>query len=172
MSVFRPARQYLQASLGSAVLAALAAWCGVEWPWAYFPAALFAVACGALYYLGSRPSIRVSESDLRIGKESVLWEQIRSVETTGWTSPLILHLTLDDDRRIRLVYPGDSDGVARFARQFRRRARSALAAGGSTAAALAAPPVRLLSVEDEAEVERLFQQLRSAGRMDVAGGDD
>lgn len=169
MSVYRPARAFLNAALAAAAFAALSAWCGIKWPWAFFPAALFAFASGGLYYLGSRPSIRVSDSDLSVGGETLLWDEIRRVDAAGWTTPLVLHFTLEDERRIRVIYPGDPESVARFARQIRRRAGAALTEGGSTTTHA---PARLLSEEDQAEVERLFHQLREAGRMDVAGGDE
>ena len=173
MSVFRPARQYLPASVGAAVLAVVSAWCGTFWGWAFLPAVLFAGASAALYYLGSRPTIEFSERGLRIGDAAVPWEQIQRVNSTAWTSPLVLNLTLQDERRMRLIYPGDTEGVARLARQLRRRISSRYG-DDSGQAILADRPTAAgpVSAEDEADIERLYQQLRAAGRMDVSGADE
>ena len=171
MSVFRPARHYLPASLATAALAAVSAWCGTFWIWAFLPAlALLGASCG-LYYLGSRPSIEIGDYALRLGAEALPWDSIERVDMTAWSSPLILIVTMTDGRRVRLVHPGEPGSGERLTRQIRRRARAA-AAGPTGPTIDDRPGVGLLSAEDENEILRLYQQLRAAGRMDVTGADE
>ncbi len=172
MSVFRPARQYLPASLVAAALAAVSAWCGMYWVWALPPALLFAAGAGALYFLGSRPPIELRDDDLRIGSVSLAWGEIQRVEQTGWTSPLVLRLTLNDDRCVRLLYPGDPDAAARLTRRIQRRIRDR-ASVSETGLLFEVPEgLPLLRPEDEAEIERLYQRLKASRGMDVSGSDE
>ena len=104
---------------------------------------------------------------------------IRRLDRTGWMSPLIVRITLFDDSRLVLVYPGDLDSCNRLLRHLRRLSRDALIEGvpyrqyfGEVLAAGAerkpAPPprYRILKPEDEAEVERLYQRLKTVGNLD------
>ena len=187
VEVYRPARQYLPASLTAFALALFSTWCGLQWTLAFLPASLFIISAGLLGYLGTRPPIEISEQALRIGSTSLPWRQIASIDTTSWNSPLVLHLTLADGARLRLVYPGDVLSADRLLRQIRRLARGAAIDGVSRPAVvhdvapiradehpLLSPRTRLLRSEDEAEVLRLYRELKSAGRHGSAlsGSDD
>jgi hypothetical protein len=183
VEVYRPARQYLPASLTAFALALFSAWCGLQWSLAFLPASLFIVSAGLLGYLGTRPAIEISEEALRIGTTALPWRQIASIDTTSWNSPLVLHLTLADGSRQRLVYPGDVLSADRLMRQIRRLARGAAIDGVSRPAvlhdtapiradekALISPRMRMLRDEDEADVLRLYRELKSAGRHGSAIG--
>jgi hypothetical protein len=113
------------------------------------------------------------------------WMDIRRVDRTGWISPLILRITLFDDSRLFMIYPGDLDTCNALLRQFRRLSRDALIDGipyrqywGEVLAdsaekpAAMSPRYRILRPEDEAEVERLYQRLKTVGNLDQKNSTD
>jgi len=74
-----------------------------------------------------------------------------------------------------VVYAGETDSCGSLLRHLRRCSREALLEGipysqfwGETAAAKQLPPPRypLLRPEDEEEIERMFQRLKTVGRLD------
>jgi hypothetical protein len=172
------------------------------------PAALFALTGLALFYFASRPSIEIHEHWLRIGNDMIPWQDIRRLDRTRWTSPLAVYLTLIDDRRIALLYPGDGDGCSELLRFLRRNSREALIdgvpyrqfwgevlpmvkeqrAGGSSqgnggnksgggvgvsvAAASEAPKYRIVRREEEEEIERMLQRLKTVGNLDSKSSDE
>lgn len=185
MNRYRPARQYLPASLVAAGLALFSSWCGLNWPLAFMPAGVFVLFSVTLYYLATRPAIEIGESYLSIGKETIRWSEVARIDSTVWTSPLVLQLGLRDGRSLRLIYPGDIESASRLIRQMRRLAREAVIDGvpyrqywGEVvpfrveAQALAVPRYRLMLPEDEAEVERLYQRLKSVGNLDPRSSAD
>jgi hypothetical protein len=165
--------------LVAAALALFSAWCGMQWSLAFIPAALFVVSSVVLYYLATRPPIEVGESYLSIGAESIRWSEVERMDSTIWTSPLVLELSLRDGRRRRIIYPGDVESAGRLLRQMRRLARSAAIDGvpyrqywgeivplRMESRTMAPPRYRLLRPEDETEVEKLYQRLKSVGHLD------
>jgi len=107
------------------------------------------------------------------------------VDRTGWISPLIVSLTLVNDERIVIVFPGNLDDSNALLRHLRRNARQALIDnipypqfwGVTLPVAQASKPVdiprvQLLRREDEAEVERLYQLLKTVGHLDTRQPDE
>jgi hypothetical protein len=196
---FTPSRRYLMMGIAAVCGTALSVWSALRWDpfrpdaWSLAPlfsplhlnfnlswlaAVLFAIPAVALLALAFRPAIEIHSSYLRIGKQEIPWARIRRLDQSGWNVPLLVYLTLDDDRRITLLHPGDADSSGSLLRHLRRSAREALLDGvpyrqfwGEPPAAAAPPriaPVRypLLRPEDEDEVERMFQRLKSAGHLE------
>jgi hypothetical protein len=167
-------------------------WTSLRWEPAWIVTGLFALTALGVFLLALRPVIEIHETQLRIGRRAIPWDEIGRIDQTGWNAPLVLYLTLADGSRERLVYPGDFDSCLSLLRQVRRRARKALLDGvpyrqfwGESSALEAggapkpsppkqSPPVRypLLRPEDEQEVERLFQRLKTVGRLDPRGSDE
>lgn len=185
MSRYVSSRHYLHAGLAALALAAFSGWTGWTWAPAYFAAALFLLSAGLLLYLASRPGVEIRESYLAIGRRRIPWGDICRLDRTGWLSPLIVHITLFDNRRVLLVYAGDLDSANSLLRHLRRAAREALidgvpyrqfwgdaVPGGSESKALASPRYRLLRPEDEAEVERLYQRLKAVRHLDPDNSAD
>ncbi len=89
-------------------------------------------------------------------------------------------MTLADQQRILLVHAGDLDSSTSLLRHLRRYSREALLDGipyrqfwGEAPTPKNLPPrYPLLRPEDEEEVERLFQRLKSVGRLDQRGSDE
>jgi hypothetical protein len=180
---YTPSRRYF--SLGMFALGgmALSAWIGVRWHPAWTAAVLFALSALGVLLLARRPAIEIHETHLVVGRRAIGWSEIRRVDQTGWTAPLAVHLTLADDQRMLLLHPGDFDSSTSLLRHLRRHAHEALLDGipyrqfwggapPSERKQLPAPRYPLLRPEDEEEVERMFQRLKSVGRMDQRGLDE
>lgn len=181
MTRYTPSRHYFSAGFIALGLAAFSAWCGFRWTPAFIPTALFVLSSALLLFLALRPPIEICETHLKIGKLIVPWAQVHNLDRTGWISPLILHITLADGRRLLLIYPGDLDSAHSLLRCLRRYAREALIDGipyrqfwGETAERrqLPSPRYPLLRPDDEEEVERLFQRLKTVGHLDPKNSSD
>jgi hypothetical protein len=185
VSRYVPSRHYLHAGLAALGLAAFCAWCAWTWTPAYVATALFLLSAGLLFYLVSRPAVEIHETYLAIGRRRIPWGDICRLDRTGWLSPLIVHITRFDNSRVLLVYPGDLDSANSLLRHLRRSAREALIDGvpyrqywGEAqpgvldGKALPAPRYHLLRPEDEAEVERLYQRLKSVRHLDPDNSAD
>lgn len=158
----------------------------------WIAAALFLLPAAALLAMAFRPAIEIHETHLRIGRREIPWNQIRRVDQTGWNVPLAVYLTLHSGSRMLLLYPGDFDSSASLLRHLRRYARFALLDGvpyrqfwgeppsaetpsSKSASArpssanprqLSPPRYPLLRPEDEEEVERMFQRLKTVGHLE------
>lgn len=179
MTRYLPTKQYQYAGVGALVLAMFCAAFAFQFPLSWVPTGLLLASGVALLVLGCLPAIEVHESHLAIGSKIIPWEDIKHIDRTGFVSPLLLYLTLRSNKRILLVYPGGMEQSAMLVRQLSRMSREATIDGipykefwGESAQpakenrALASPRYQLLRPEDEAEVERLFQKLKSVGRLD------
>lgn len=178
---FTPSRTYLSSAAVAFGLAAFMAWCGLKWWPAHIAAAIFLAGGGLTLFLATRPVIEVTEAGLAAGKLVIDWLDIRRVDQTGWISPMVVDLTLVNRKKHRLIYPGETSNSNRLLRLIQQRASLALINGvpwrqifgASVPAAepdkpvLPSPRYKLLTEDDEADVERLYQQLRAAGRFDA-----
>jgi hypothetical protein len=180
-----PSRHYLVAGVVACGLTVLSAWWALRWTPALLAAVLFGATATFVFSLALRPPIEVSGKHLKIGRRRISWDDIRRLDRAGWVSPLVVHITLYDDSRILLVYPGDLDSANSLLRHMRRQAREALIDGvphrefWGEILPPSEPPepapersARLLRPEDEAEVERLFHRLKSVGYLDQRNSSD
>ncbi|SRR5579871_637201 len=186
MTRYVPARHYLTFGITALALAAFSAWLGfVELRPAFIAAGLFVLSAALLLTLAFRPALEIHEEFLAIGKRRILWMDIRRLDRTGWISPLILRMTLFDDSHVLLVYPGDPESCTALLRNLRRLSRDALIDGvpyrqywgealnpGPERRQLPSPRYRLLRPEDEAEVEKLYQRLKTVGHLDQKNTTD
>jgi hypothetical protein len=173
-----------------------ATWLGFSPGW--IAAALFFLPAVALLALAFRPVIEIHETHLRVGRRDIPWNQIRRLDQTGWNVPLAVYLSFNDDSRMLLIYAGDFDSSASLLRHLRRYSRQALLDGvpyrqfwgepplsERTAPQLTSskitlapsrklPPPRypLLRPEDEEEVERMFQRLKTVGHLERRDPDE
>src|SRR5262252_4559350 len=179
MMRYLPARHYLSFGIVAFALSAFSGWIGLGWTPGFIPCALFLLSGAVLVYMYYRPPIELHPHHLSIGNRSIHWLDIRRVDRTGWDSPLIVRLTLFDDSRVLLIYPGNLDSCQALLRHLRRASRDALIDGvpyrqywgemlssSPDARGSVAPRYRLLRTEDEAEVERLYQRLKTVGNLD------
>jgi hypothetical protein len=136
-----------------------------------------------LFVLALRPPIEFHPHNLRYGDRTIAWSDVRRVDSTGWLSPLVVYLTLHDQSRVTVIYPGDLESASSLLRHLRRAAHHALIDGvpyrefwadpdpsdlspATNQKQLAPPKYKLLLDEDEAEVERLYQRLKTVGHLD------
>jgi hypothetical protein len=170
--------------------AIFSAWNALRWTPSWIAAALFAVSALLMLAVTLRPVIEIYETHLAIGRMVIPWREVRRIDQTGWNTPLAVMLTLRDEHRILLLYPGDLDSSISLLRHLRRFSREALLDGvpylqfwgehqtaDSSAANIdpkASAPVRypVLRAEDEDEVERLFQRLKSVGHLESKNSDE
>jgi len=150
---------------------------------AWIAAVLFGIPAVALWIIVFRPKIEIYDTHLKAGRLEIPWDQIRRLDQTGWSVPLALYLTLADERRVLLVHPGDLDSCSSLLRYLRRYSREALLDGvpyrqfwGEPPAPerkqLPPPRYPILRPEDEEEVERMFQRLKSVGHLDKHTTDE
>ena len=172
--------------MSSFALAGLCGWLGTELHVAYVPAGLFLLTAGLLFSMAFRPAIEIHEGYVAIGGRIIPWMDIRRLDRTGWISPLIMRITLFDDSRLLLTYPGDLDSCNSLLRHLRQRSRDALidgipyrqywgevlASGTERKPQTSLPRYRILRPEDEAEVERLYQRLKAVGNLDQKNSTD
>jgi len=185
MSRYLPARHYLWLGIAAIVLAGFSGWIGFSFTPAFVPAGLFALTAAFLLVMAFRPAIDIHEGYISIGRRIIPWMDIRRLDRTGWISPLVVRVTLFDDSRLVLLYPGDLDSCNSLLRHMRRLSRDALIDGipyrqywgevlASGGARKESPPprYRILRPEDEAEVERLYQRLKAVGHLDQKNSTD
>lgn len=185
MTCYSPSRHYLTAGLAALALAAFSGWWAMGWAPGWIAAFLFLLTAVVFLGLALRPPIEIYEHHLAIGRTIIPWNQILRLDRTSCVSPLIVHLTLTGDRRITLIYPGDADAGKSLLRHLRRCAKDALIdgipyrqfwgellPGTHDRRQLPSPKYQLLRAEDEADVERMFQQLKTVGHIDPKSGDE
>jgi hypothetical protein len=131
-----------------------------------------------------RPAVEIYDTHVRAGRLEIPWDQVRRLDQTGWSVPLAVYLTLADESRVFLLHPGDAESCAALLRYLRRGCREALLDGVPYRqfwGELPKPPERkqlppprypLLRPEDEEEVERMFQRLKTVGHFDQRGSDE
>jgi Protein of unknown function (DUF3093) len=177
---FAPTRKFLwlacSALAGAGVSGAIAWHAHLAW----IAVGLFLLTAIALFVLAGQPVIEIHETHLQVGRRSILWNSVRRVDQTNWKAPLAVYLTLTDESRVLLVYPGPVEACGSLLRSLRRHAREALLDGvayrqfwGEPALPpvveqrqLPLPRYPLLRPEDEEEVERMFQRLKTVGHID------
>jgi len=186
MTRYVPAKHYLWIGVASVVSAGLCVWFATALPVALLGAGGFVVTAVLMFAMALRPAIEIHEGYVSVGKRIVPWMDIRRLDRTGWISPLIVRITLFDDSRLLLIFPGDLDSCNSLLRHLRRLSRDALIDGipyrqywGEVLAPAASerkqvtqPRYRILRPEDEAEVERLYQRLKTVGNLDQKNSTD
>jgi hypothetical protein len=184
---YRPSRRYILFALLAICGTAFCAWTGLRWPATWTAAVLFGATAAALLALLWQPTIEIHESHLQLGRRVIFWREIRRLDQTGWIAPLAVTLTLSNDRRVLLLYAGDLNASTSLLRHLRRYSRSALLDGipyrqawgeldktsepgnesGADFKRPATAPYRpVLRPEEEEEIEKMFQRLKSVGRLD------
>lgn len=179
MTRYLPSKQYQYAGAAALILALFCACFALNWPLAWIPTGLFLCTGGFLLLLAFMPAVEVYDTHLAIGERLIAWDEIRKLDRTGFISPLIMRITLASGRRLLLIYPGGLEASNSLLRHLRKMSREAQIDGipyrqfwGENPPAvadrrhLASPKVQLLRPEDEADVERLYQRLKTVGHID------
>src|SRR5689334_625419 len=180
VEIYQPSRLYARVAWAALAGSLVCVLCGFRAPLAFIPGLLCAATAGGLFWLASRPSIRIGEMQFNIGDRAIAWREVREINSSRFVSPLILKVKLTNSRYKILVFPGEPERIARLMFQLRKNSHLATFDGVTyrdywTWSALAGSrgenpnveqPVRMVSQEDEEEIERLYQKLKSVGRLD------
>lgn len=185
VEIFQPSPAYARLGWAAVAGSAVCIICGLRAPLAFVPAALCAVTSGVLFWLSARPAIRVGSTQFNIGARAIAWQEIREINTSRFVSPLVLKLKLTNSRRRALVFPGEPERIAKLLDTMRRHSVSATFNGiayrdywtWNDVKELSGDitpietPVRMVSPEDEDEIERMFQKLKGFRDLDSRDTD-
>ncbi len=187
ITTYRASRHYLWAGLAALAFAIFSGWVALNfhWPYAWIAVGLLVTSAALVLYFALRPPIEIHETHLKLSGRVIPWAQIRRLDRSS-TVPLVVQLTLADKLRLLLVYPSDPDSANSLLRHLRRFSREALIDGvpyrqfwGEAPAKAPkdrkqAPPQRypLLLPEDEADIERMFQRLKTVGHIDQKNSEE
>lgn len=181
VSRYEASRNYLWTGVAALAFTSFSAWVALAWPWAWVATALLFFSSMVAFALGLLPDIEIHESHLRLNNHRIPWTQIARLDAVA-SFPLVVRITFLNKRVMVLVYAGDADARRSLLRNIRRYSREALIDGApwrtfwNEQPAPSAPPRKvqsapqrypLLLADDEAEVERMFQQLKNAGHFDL-----
>jgi hypothetical protein len=185
VETYRPSRLYSRAGWAAMAGSLVCTLCGLRAPLAFIPAFLCALTAVGLFWLFARPTIRVSPTQFNIGERAIAWREVREINSS-FTSPLVLKLKLTNERRKIMVFPGEPERIAKLVYQLRKNSYFATfdgvayrdywmwssVTGSDREETGFEQPVRMLSSEDEQDVERMYQKLKSVGRLDSRGADE
>jgi hypothetical protein len=185
VETFLPSRLYARVAWAGLAGSAICVLCGFRAPLAFIPGFLCAVTAAALFWLAARPAVRIGETQFNIGDRAIAWREVREINSTRFLSPLMLRIKLTNSRHKTLIFPGEPERIARLMFQLRKNSHLATFDGVAyrdywTWTSLAGldsenptldQPVRMLSQDDEEEIERMYQKLKSVGRLDSRNSD-
>lgn len=185
VEIFLPSRLYARVGWAALAGSLVCILCGFRAPLAFIPGVLCAITSAGLFWLAARPAIEVSDEQFNIGDRAIAWREVREVNRSRFLSPLVIKLKLTNSRRKILIFPGEPDRIERLMFQLRKNSQLATfdgvayrdywtwlsLSGGQGDTSTLDQPVRMLSSDDEEEVERLYQKLKSVGRLDGRSSD-
>ena len=180
VAVYHSSRLYARAGWIATAGLAVCLLCGLRAPLAFIPGGFCALTAVVLFWIGARPVIRLGENQFNIGERAIAWREVREINSSRFMSPLVLRLKLTNGRRKWLIYPGEPERVAHLVAQLRKNSYLATFDGVAyrdfwTWASLAAlpgdapvseQPVRMIAQDEEDEIERMYQKLKTVGHLD------
>ncbi len=185
VETFLPSRLYARVGWAALAGSLVCVLCGFRAPLAFIPGVLCAITSAGLFWLAARPVIEINDDQFSIGDRAIAWREVREVNRSRFLSPLVIKLRLTNSRHRILIYPGEPDRIERLMFQLRKNSQFATfdgvayrdywtwlsLSGGQGDTSTLDHPVRMLSPDDEDEVERLYQKLKSVGRLDGRSTD-
>ena len=185
MTCYSPSRYCLSSGLVALGLAAFTSWVGLQHPTAWIATVLFGIPAIILLVLAFQPPIEVYEHHLVLGRRIIPWAEIRRLDRTSWMTPLDRQPHAHGRPACSAGLPGryrcgqepaSSPSALRQGCPDRRNPVSSILGevlpGGSDRRQLPSPRYQLLRPEDEAEVERLFQRLKTVGHLDPKNSEE
>ncbi len=180
VEIFVPSRLYSRVAWAALAGALVSALCGFRAPLAFIPGFLCGLTSAGLCWLANRPQIRTGEAQFNIGERAIAWREVREINSTRFLSPLLLKIKLTNARRVRLVYPGEPERIEQLLIQLRKHSELATFDGVAhrdywtwmglnnkhAENPVLEQPVKMVSSEEEEEIERLYQKLKTVGRLD------
>lgn len=183
--IYKPWPLYIRAGWAAMAGCAISCVCGYFSHLAFLPAGLLGLSAAILFWFALRPPISLFATQFTVGKRAIAWQEIRAIDH-ALTSPLVLRLRLTNRRRKLLVFPGHPTRILKLVAHMRSRSFNASFDGiayqdyhlwskltDAEAEQLGLEqPVAMISNEDEQEVERLYQKLKSVGHLDSSPSPD
>lgn len=185
VDIYVPSRLYARVGWAAFAGSLVCLLCGLRAHAAFIPGVLCLITALALFWLASRPPIRIGHTQFNIGERAIAWREIREINSSRFVSPLVLKLKLTNARHKRLVFPGEPERIAKLLYHLRKQSTLATFDGvayrdywtwnnikeQTGGDAMEGGPVRMLSQDDEDEIERMFKKLKSVGRLDSKSKD-
>ncbi len=179
VEIFVPSRLYSRVGWAALAGVLISVLCGFRAPLAFIPGFLCAITAAALFWLSARPPIRIGDSQFNIGERAIAWREVQEINSSRFLSPLLLKIRLTNSRRLLLVYPGEPERIEQLLFQLRKNSHLAsfdgvayrdywtwLSLNGAEKNQVSEQPVRMLSADEEEEIERMYQKLKTVGRFD------
>jgi hypothetical protein len=195
VETFLPSRLYARAGWFTAAGAIALASFGLRSPVFVILGVVLGSFSLLLLWLSSRPPIQVGETQFNIGERAIAWREVKEVNRVRILTPLILRIKLTNSRKRTLIYPGDISRVEQLVHLLRKNSHLATFDGvayrdywtWSSMAGLRSPkqlgaaptgqkllqrssleqPVRMISRDEEDEIERMYQKLKAVGSLDI-----
>lgn len=87
--------------------------------------ALFGITLFLCLFMLLRPVIRVHAFHLEVGKQRIAWDDVVSIETSRWATPLLVRMTLANGTHFTLLHTGDAISCQRLLHLIGRNVRFA-----------------------------------------------
>ena len=180
-------RTLLFTGLGGLALAAVSASLALTRPLAWIATGALAASAVIALVLGLIPAVEIDEAFLRQRRKPIPWKSVYQVERLA-RNPLVIRLTLASREETLVIYAGNRDSREALLHDIRLMSRGAVIDGVPYREFWGAGENRtpteegrkqsrprrypLLLSEDEAEIERLFQQLKTVGHIEPKSPDE
>ncbi len=167
--------------LGGFALAAVSASIALTRPAAWIATGALAASALIALVLGLIPAVEIDEAFLKQRRKPIPWKSVYQVERL-LRNPLVIRLTLASREETLVIYSGSRDAREALLHDVRLMARGAVIDGVPYREFWGGGPVHspveegrrqsrprrypLLLADDEAEIERLFQQLKTVGHIE------
>lgn len=174
-------RTLLLTGLGGLALAAVSASIALTRPIAWIATGALAASALIALVLGLIPAVEIDEAFLKQRRKPIPWKSVYQVERLA-RNPLVIRLTLASREETLVIYAGNRDSREALLHDVRLMARGAVIDGIPYREFWGGDEVHspveegrrhsrprrypLLLSEDEAEIERLFQQLKTVGHIE------
>lgn len=182
---YQPSRLFVRSASAAFAGFVVCLLCSLGSRFALIPAALCVLTAVVCFWLAKRPIVRVSPAQLTVGERAIAWREIREINGI-FNSPLIVRLKLTNNRRRLLVCPAAPERLARLSYMLRKHSYLATfdgvsyrdywtwfsVLGSKEDEAVSEHPIRMVSHQDEVEIERLFRKLKSMRSEDAHSSDD
>jgi hypothetical protein len=183
VEIFVPSRLYARVGWAALAGSLVCVLCGFRAPLAFIPGLFCALTAAALFWLAARPPIRIGQTQFNIGERAIAWREVREINRSRFLSPLIVKIKLTNSRKKILVFPGEPERIERLMFELRKHSEMATfdgvayrdywiwlsLSGAKGDTSTLDQPVRMLSADEEDEIERMYQKLKTVGRLDSRG---
>src|SRR5579883_3432966 len=180
VETFVPSRLYSRVGWAAVAGTAISVLCGFRAPLALIPGFLCGATALVVFWLAARPPIRIAETQFNVGERAVAWREVRELNSSRFLSPLILKIRLTNNRKLLLIYPGEPERIEQLLFHLRKHSEMATfdgvahrdywtwlnLNGSKSENPVLEQPVRMISAEEEDEIGRIYQKLKTVGRLD------